>query len=154
MPIRCVARSKRAGRWTVRREAALARPPKPTSAALTERFQRAVGVEYFDAGARLRVDVEERLMACALSGVELAEKVHHDDIFGGFVYATIEWRLSTTKNHLGSFKKAIEVCLFNRRNVDEYVRAAAIGHDETVALPKGVSPSRRLAIAANHQLLR
>jgi pimeloyl-ACP methyl ester carboxylesterase len=67
--IRCVARSKRASRRTVRRTATSARPPEPTGAAPTERLQRAVGVEYFDASAGLRVNVEERLMSCVLSGV-------------------------------------------------------------------------------------
>jgi hypothetical protein len=55
-----------ASRW---REAAPARPTKPTSAGPAERFQRAVRIEYFDACARPRVDIVERLMACALFGV-------------------------------------------------------------------------------------
>ena len=42
VPICCVASSKWAGRRTVWRTAAPARPPKPTCTALAERFQRAV----------------------------------------------------------------------------------------------------------------
>jgi hypothetical protein len=69
VPICCVACSKWASRLTVRNEAAPARPPEPTSAAPAKRFQCAVDVEHFDANAGPRVDVEEWLMACALSRV-------------------------------------------------------------------------------------
>jgi hypothetical protein len=55
-----------ATRWTVWRKAASARPPKPTRAASPERLQRAIRKEDLYADARLRVDVVERLMPCAL----------------------------------------------------------------------------------------
>jgi len=62
----CIARGKWTSRPAVWRKPAPTRSPKPTTAASAERFQRAVGVEYFDAGAGPRVDVEERLMRYAL----------------------------------------------------------------------------------------
>ena len=53
---------KRAGRRALRRKAAPARPPEPSSAASPERFQRAIGIEHFDAYARPWVDVEQWFM--------------------------------------------------------------------------------------------
>ena len=70
VPISRITSRERTGRRTGWRKAAPARPPKITSGAPAERFQRAVGVENFDAGARPRVDVIERVMACALVGIE------------------------------------------------------------------------------------
>jgi hypothetical protein len=66
VPVRCIARWERAtssSRW---RKASPARPPKPTSPLPAESFQRAVCVEHFDGSAGPWVDVEERLMRCAL----------------------------------------------------------------------------------------
>jgi hypothetical protein len=81
VPIRCVARSKRASRRTVRRTATSARPPKPTSAAPAECFQRAVRIEYFDADAGPRVDVKERL---ALPGARFGGlRCHHAALSAG-----------------------------------------------------------------------
>ena len=51
VPIRCVARSERASRRTVWREAPTTRPPEPAAAASAERLQRAVGIEHLDADA-------------------------------------------------------------------------------------------------------
>src|SRR5450631_1976697 len=48
----------------------LASAPKPTSAASTEGFQRAIRVEHLEADTGPRVDVVERLTACALFGIE------------------------------------------------------------------------------------
>src|SRR5258708_39561024 len=77
VPIGGVARSKWASRRTNWRKAAPARPVKPTRAASAKCFQRAIRVEYFDAGARPRMDVEERLMACAVPGVRWRPRCHH-----------------------------------------------------------------------------
>src|SRR3954470_14207126 len=77
VPIRCVARSEWASRRTAWRKPAPARPPEPTSTALAKRLQRAVGVEHFDAGARPRVDIEQRLMAWGLCGVGRGLRYHH-----------------------------------------------------------------------------
>jgi hypothetical protein len=66
-----VASSKWASWRTAWREAAPARPVKPTSTVPAERFQRAVGIEHFDAGARLEVNVVDWLMGCALHGGSL-----------------------------------------------------------------------------------
>src|SRR5947208_9202780 len=84
VPIRCVARGEWASRRPVWRKPAPARPPKPTSAAFAERLQVAVGVEHFDAGAGPRVDVEERLMACALAGAGCGgARYHHAALSAG-----------------------------------------------------------------------
>src|SRR5450631_155275 len=48
----------------------LASAPKPTSAASTEGFQRAIRIEHLEADTGQRVDVVERLTACALFGIE------------------------------------------------------------------------------------
>src|ERR1700730_104964 len=77
VPICCIARSKWAGTRAVWREAGPAKPPISTRTAPAERLQRSVGVEHFDAGTDPRVDVEERLMACALSGVRWRPRCHH-----------------------------------------------------------------------------
>jgi hypothetical protein len=58
----CIARGKRTGRRTVRRRATSAWPPKPTSAASPECFQRAVRIEHLNGSAGLRVDLVERVM--------------------------------------------------------------------------------------------
>src|ERR1700737_100884 len=70
MAICCVARSEWASRRPCWRKAPPTRPPKPTCTAPAERFQRAIGEEHFDAGACPRVEIVERLMACALFGIE------------------------------------------------------------------------------------
>jgi hypothetical protein len=49
------------------REAGPARPPKPPAAASAERLQRPIRMVHLDGGAGQWVDVEERLMASALS---------------------------------------------------------------------------------------
>src|SRR5258708_39393470 len=77
VPFLRLPRSERAERRAVWRKPASAKPPKPTRTTPAERFQRSVGVEHFDAGAGPRVDVEERLMACALSGVRWRPRCHH-----------------------------------------------------------------------------
>src|SRR4051794_8259717 len=82
--IRCVARCEWANRRTAWRKPPPARPPKPTSAAFAKRFQRPVGVEYFDAGARPRVDIKQRLMTCALAGVGCGRaRYHHAALSAG-----------------------------------------------------------------------
>jgi hypothetical protein len=68
VPIRCVARGERTSRWTLRRKAAPARPPKPTCTATAERLHDAIGVEHFNDDASLWVDVEERITAWAVGG--------------------------------------------------------------------------------------
>ena len=68
VPIRCVACSERPDRRAIRRRAASARPPKPTSAAPAECFQRAVGIEDFDAEAGQREDVVKGLMGALHGG--------------------------------------------------------------------------------------
>jgi hypothetical protein len=62
MAICRVSRSEWTGGRAVWRGAAPARLPEPTSTAPTERFERTVGEEHFDAGAGPRVDVKDRLM--------------------------------------------------------------------------------------------
>jgi hypothetical protein len=59
--IRGKARSKRPSRRAIRRTAASARPPKPTSAAPAKSLHRAVSIEDFDADAGLQVDIVERV---------------------------------------------------------------------------------------------
>jgi hypothetical protein len=63
----CVARRKWPHWLSLRREAAPAKPPEPSLAASAECFKRTVGEEHLNAGARLRVDVEQRLAGSALS---------------------------------------------------------------------------------------
>ena len=60
VPISRVARRKRTGRLPLGRAPLLPDMPKPSSAILTERFDRPVCVEHLDARARNRMDIEER----------------------------------------------------------------------------------------------
>ena len=87
VPICCVARSEWTGRRAGWRKAPPARPPKPAGPAPAERFQRAVGVEHFDAGAGPRVDVVDRLMAWAWRGVGRDLRQHHAALSAGSAMA-------------------------------------------------------------------
>ncbi len=59
-------------------------PPEPASAISSERFRGAIGEEYLDADAAPRVEVEERLEACALSEVGRADpRYHHAALSAG-----------------------------------------------------------------------
>ena len=55
--------------------------PEPTPTAPAERLQPAISVEHFDIGPGHWVDVEERLMVCALS--EVGDPRHHAALSAG-----------------------------------------------------------------------